>query len=86
MPHPESVTTVLTDNEPPNGTILFVRSGEEWTVIQRDDEQADDCEPGEHWFPVTAEAIGVTDPMTLHELVKDADAVYALGEQLAVFS
>jgi hypothetical protein len=85
MPHPESVTAVITDNEPSNGTILFVRSGSEWTVIERDDDVSRDYEPGEHWYVVTSEVIGDADPMALHEHIKYADAVYALGEPLAVF-
>lgn len=85
MEHPEHVTSVLTANEPPNNTILFVRSGDEWTVIERDDALSRDYEPGEHWFDVTAEVIGNADPMSLHEHVKDADAVYALGDKLAEF-
>jgi hypothetical protein len=84
--HSRDVTAVLTANEPPNGTILFVRTASAWTVIERDDDVSRDYEPGEHWYVVTDEAIGDADPMSLHEHVKYADAVYALGEKLAEFS
>ncbi len=84
--HSHDITGVITANEPPNGTILFVRDGSSWTVIQRDDDVSRDYEPGEHWYVVTDEAMGEADPMTLHQHIQNADAVYALGEKLAEFS
>ena len=85
MAHSEQTTAALTANEPADGTILFVRAASAWTVIERDDAISRDYEPGEHWYVVTDEAIGDADPMSLHEHIKDADAVYALGEKLAEF-
>jgi hypothetical protein len=83
--HPESVTAILTANEPKDGTILFVRTASAWTVIERDDAVSGDYEPGEHWYVVTDEVIGDADPMSLHEHIKFADAVYAIGEKPAEF-
>jgi hypothetical protein len=60
MEHPESVTAVLTDNEPPDGTKLILRNGSDWQIIRRDDDAA--VLRGAH-----------------------TDAVYALGEPMAVF-
>ncbi|GGN39175.1 hypothetical protein FHR83_006775 [Actinoplanes campanulatus] len=85
MPHSEQATAVLTANEPKDGTVLLVRSGDEWKVIERDDALSRDYDPQDHWFDVTTEAIGDSDPMALHQHVKYADAVYALGEKLAEF-
>jgi hypothetical protein len=91
MPHSEQTTAVLTANEPPNGTVLIARYPEgssmhPYRVIWRDDD-------------AQAEAYGYDDPykqrwledpddepMALHEYLKYADAVYALGEKLAEFS
>lgn len=85
MEHSETLTAALMNPEPPNGTILFVRSGSAWTVIERDDDVSRDYEPCEHWYVVTDESIGDADPMSLHEHIKFADAVYALGEKLTGF-
>jgi hypothetical protein len=84
MAHPESVTAVLTDNEPPNGTKLIIGNGSDWTIIQRDDKAAAlrGVHPGDRWFEGDYDG----DPMSLHEHLKYADAVYALGEPLAVFN
>lgn len=84
MEHPESVTAVITDNEPPNGTKLVV-VGEESKVIWRDDAAGiqaygKDDPYKQRWLDDHDE-----DPMSLHEHLKYADAVYALGEPLAVF-
>jgi predicted lipoprotein with Yx(FWY)xxD motif len=86
MYHPESVTAVITANEPPNGSKLIVDKGDgDWTVIWRADEEADrwyDGDPrGQHWFDDEDQ-----DPMALHQHIQYADAVYALGEPLAVFN
>lgn len=80
--HPESTTAALTDNEPPDGTKLVVIGEHTSKVIWRDDAAARsfDALNGEHWFDNHDE-----DPMVLHEHVKYADAVYALGEPLATF-
>lgn len=85
MMHSEKVTAVLTDNEPPDGTKLVVIGERESKVIWRDDAEAKlswgaDDPYGQHWFEDHDE-----DPMALHEHVKYADAVYALGEKLAQF-
>lgn len=85
MQHAESVTAVLTSNEPANGSKLIVDKGDGWAVIWRDDAEADHWYDGDardqHWFGDPRE-----DPMSLHEHVKYAVAVYALGEQLAAFT
>lgn len=83
MKYDEAVTAALAANEPPDNTILFLRSSDEWTVIERDDALSRDYEPGEHWFNVTTEAIGTSDPMTLAAWLKDADTVHSLGKKLA---
>ncbi len=84
MPHPESKTAVLTDNEPLDGTKLVVQQDDEWKVIWRDDAEADSWYDGDargqHWWDDED-----SDPMGLHQHIKYADAVYALGEKLAQF-
>lgn len=85
MEHSEDVTAVITANEPPSGTRLIVDTGDnEWKVIWRDDAEADRWYDGDargqHWFDDED-----SDPMGLHQHLKYADAVYALGEPLAVF-
>ncbi|BAL87229.1 hypothetical protein AMIS_20090 [Actinoplanes missouriensis 431] len=86
MPHSEQTTAVLTANEPPNGTVLVVENGDTARVIKRDDGLAYACyrsEPGGHvWFNL-ADSDG--DPLTLHNHIQYATAVYALGEKLAEF-
>jgi hypothetical protein len=84
MPHSEAVTAVLTDHEPPDGTRLILeKSDGEYQVIVRDDDAARswDAFEDDHWFGDARE-----DPMALHQHLKYARAVYALGEQLAVFN
>jgi hypothetical protein len=86
MAHSEKVTAVVTDNEPPDGSKLVIISEDGGKVIWRDDATAaDSWGPGDphkqRWFEDHDE-----DPMSLHEHLKYADAVYALGEPLAVFS
>ncbi len=82
MSHSEATTAVLTANEPPNGTVLIVKEGEEYKVIVRDDKAAADAGYEDHWF----EASGMdAEPDALHQFVKYADAVYALGDRLAEF-
>ncbi len=53
-------------------------------VIERDDTAArrQEAQPGDHWFDVYTDC---EDPMSLHEHLRYADAVYALGEKLAEF-
>lgn len=82
MAHPESVTAVLADNEPPDGTKLVVQQDGTYRVIVRDDASARSWNSfeGDHWFGDPQE-----DPMSLHQQVKYADAVYALGDKLAEF-
>lgn len=85
MEHSTDVTAVITANEPPNGTKLIVISEDGGKVIWRDDETAAASWGGgdpykQRWFDDHDE-----DPMSLHEHPKYADAVYALGEPLAVF-
>lgn len=85
MAHSEATTAALTDNEPPNGTKLVVIGEHDSKVIWRDDSAqreaygADDPYK-QRWLEDHNE-----DPMSLHEHVKYADAVYALGEMLAKF-
>lgn len=88
MEHTEETTAVLTGNEPPNGTKLIVDVGMDgWKVIERDDAEAklwgNDWDDDQHWF---ASGDFTSDPMSLHQHIKYADAVYALGEPLAVFN
>jgi hypothetical protein len=86
MPHPEHVTAIITDNEPPNGTRLVVIGERESKVIWRDDDaQAEvwgkDDPHKQRWLDDHE-----GEPMALREHIKYADAVYALGEPLATFS
>lgn len=83
--HSPAVTAALTANEPPNGTKLVVEKGGDWVVVLRDDDAARswDAYEGDRWFE------GVdrnTEPMSLYQHLKYADAVYALGEKLADFT
>ncbi len=85
--HSEATTAVLTANEPPNGTRLIVDNGDdEWKVIVRDDAEAKRWGNGpdddQHWFDSRDMD---SDPMDLHQHLKYAGAVYALGAKLAVF-
>lgn len=85
MEHSEEVTAVITANEPPDGAYLVVDSGDnDWKVIWRDDTAArawyNGDARGQHWLDDHD-----SDPMGLHQHVKYAYAVYALGEPLAVF-
>lgn len=84
-PHLGVVTAVLTDNEPPDKSVLVVQSDGEYQVIWRDDKAAagsgSPYPDVEHWFD---EADG--DPADLHHHVRYADAVHALGKPLAVFN
>ncbi len=85
MSHSETVTAALTANEPLNGTKLIVEMGvDEWKVIVRDDDAAkgQGAEPGDHWFDGAEPS---DEPMSLHQHIKYADAVYALGGKLADF-
>ncbi len=85
MAHDETVTAVLTANEPPNGTRLILNKGDdEWVVIVRDDNEAQQWGEfdDQHWFYAHDME---HDPMSLHQFLKYADAVYALGEKLADF-
>ena len=89
MEHAPDATAIITANEPANGSKLIVDngddSGDRWKVIWRDDEGAKDWYDGDardqHWWDDED-----SDPMALHQHVKYADAVYALGEPLAVFN
>jgi hypothetical protein len=67
----------------PNGTKLILQIGSDWLIIRRDDEAAilRDAHPDDCWF----EGDYRGDPMSLHEHLKYAAAVYALGEKLAEF-
>ena len=85
MSHSVQTTAVLTAHEPANGTVLVLdRSQGDYRVIWRDDAAADVWYDGEAdgqvWFNDPDE-----DPMVLHQHLKYADAVYALGEKLADF-
>ncbi len=85
MPHSETVTAVLTANEPADGTKLVVERDGVFRVIDRDDAAAKrmGAHPDDRWFDVYTDC---EDPMSLHEQIKYADAVYALGEKLAALS
>lgn len=84
--HSRDVTAVITAHEPPNGTRLIVDKGDEWIVIVRDDGEAKewgiDADDDQHWFDA---AEMDSDPMELHQYLKCAEAVYALGKKLAEF-
>lgn len=80
----EKIRAAIT--EPPDGTKLVVVGTHQWKVIWRDDNAAKlswggDDPDGQHWFDDHDE-----DPMALYEHLKCADAVYQLGEPLAVFA
>jgi hypothetical protein len=72
----------ITSSEPPDGTKLVIENGSDWTIIRRDDEASRlrGAHPGDRWF----EGDYSGDPMSLREHLKYADAVYAIGERLAV--
>lgn len=81
-PHPTTVTDPFTASEPPNGTKLILNMGDgEWRVIYRDDSSTGPEYEDERWL-----ASGDDEPMDLYQHIKYADAVYALGEPLAVFA
>lgn len=71
-----------TMEEPADGTVLLVDDGEQWTIIWRNDAEADrwETQPGERWFDSHDE-----DPMGLDVYLRDAVAVYALGPKLVDF-
>lgn len=78
MEHPKSVTAALTANEPPDGTHLVVQ---DWSGYMRVIWCEDHNSHGDaRWFTSHDE-----DPLSLHDQVKEAMAVYALGEKLAGF-
>jgi hypothetical protein len=78
MPLPESAVAALTANEPVDGTHLVVQ---DWSgymrVIWREDRNG---KADARWFTSHDE-----EPLTLRDQIKDAMAVYALGEKLAEF-
>jgi hypothetical protein len=87
--HTRETTSAAFKVEPSDGTALVIlKSGAdgeaEWVVIWRDDREAgrrwDDDARGQHWFRADDE-----DPMEFHQYLKYADAVYALGEEIARF-
>jgi hypothetical protein len=80
--HSRDITAVITANEPANGTRLILDRGDEWIVIVRDDGEAQGWgqEPDERWFNAAAMNDG---PMELHQYLKYAESVYALGNKLA---
>lgn len=86
MEHTRETTSAAFKVEPPAGSRLVVYSGaNEWEVIWRDDKFADEwyhgeAPEGDHWFRDADE-----DPMELHQYLKYADVVYALGEEIARF-
>ncbi|MEU4558448.1 hypothetical protein AB0F72_08660 [Actinoplanes sp. NPDC023936] len=88
--HPESVTAVLTASEPPNGTVLVVQYDQDgsmppYKVIWRDDDaQTEAYGPADKFKQRWLEDPD-DEPMALHEYLKYATAVYALGEKLVEF-
>lgn len=83
MSHPESVTAVLTANEPADGTVLILHEGgDDWRTIVRLDEVTANNGQKEHWYDGADQD---EDPRALYDWVKDATTVYALGEKLAAF-
>ncbi len=77
--HSRDVTAVITDNEPPDGTHLVVQKWTGYmTVIWREDRNGRGTD---RWFESHDD-----DPMSLHEHIKNAMAVYALGSKLADFT
>lgn len=83
--HSRDVTAIITDNEPPNGTRLILDKGDEWIVIVRDDGEAaaHGYDDDQRWFDAAEMDNG---PMELHQYLKYAEAVYALGPKLADFT
>lgn len=80
----EKIRAAIT--EPPDGTKLVVITEDGGKVIWRDDKAAaesygKDDPYRQYWFEDHDE-----DPMALYEHLKYADAVYQLGEPLAVFA
>ncbi|GIM88807.1 hypothetical protein [Paractinoplanes toevensis] len=73
--------------EPPDGTKLILVIRDDWMVLVRDDETArkDGYPAGVRWYLANEDA-GPEEPETLLGWLHYADAVYALGEQLAVFN
>ncbi len=72
----KTVEAALT--EPPDGAALIIDNGDdEWRVIWRDDQAADEWYDGDargqHWWHATDE-----DPMELYQHLKYADRVFAL--------
>lgn len=84
MENPRDVTAVITANEPPDGTRLIIDKGDEWIVIVRDDNEAQQWGnfDDQRWFDA---ADMDQEPMELHQYLKYAEAVHALGEKLAEF-
>lgn len=84
MAHSEQTTAVVTANEPPDGSVLIIKDGDGFRIIERDDTVAAErsANPNERWFDC---ADGLADPMPLYQHLKYADTVYALGEKLAEF-
>jgi len=82
MAHSEAVTAVLTSNEPSDGTKLIYRDGSDWRVIFRDDNLAKSTGFADHWYDGGDDQ---AEPMSLHQHLKYADEVYALGDRLAAF-
>lgn len=83
--HSRDVTAIITDNEPPNGTRLILDKGDEWIVIVRDDNEAQQWGnfDDQRWFDA---AHMEDEPMELHQYLKYAEAVYTLGPKLANLS
>jgi len=83
MPHPESVTAVLTANEPKDGTVLILHLGDaDWRTIVRLDETTAINGAKYHWYDGIDQD---EEPRSLHGWLTEADAVYTLGEKLAEF-
>lgn len=90
MEHTRETTSAAFKTEPADGTTLVLKKstydGEpDWEVIWRNDADADrwydgDAD-GQHWFRANDET-----PMELHQYLKYADAVYALGAEVARFA
>ena len=84
--HSREVTAVLAEPEDGARLVIYSESGfHEWEVIWRDDDAASDWYDGDargqHWFRANDE-----DPMELHQYLKYADVVYALGAEVARFA
>jgi hypothetical protein len=87
MEHTRETTSAAFKEEPTDGARLVIYSEDgfrEWEVIWRDDAAAskwyDGDARGQHWFRANDE-----DPMELHQYLKYADVVFALGDELARF-